>query len=83
MIEPDNDNIPEPVILETPVPAVVIEEVNVLATSMFSVPPALIVMVLLTGIVLAAVVLPVVIIVCALTQNAINPKAKNKKTFLK
>lgn len=72
----------DPVIVDVPAFAVVIDA-NVFVTSMFSVPPALIVMELLTSIVLAAIVLPVMIIVCALTLNAINPKAKNKKTFLK
>ena len=71
-----------PLIVDVPAFAVVIDA-NVFATSIFKVPPASIVIVLLTGIVLAATVLPVVIIICAFAQNTINPKAKNKNTSLK
>lgn len=55
---------PIPEIVEVPALAVLIVE-NVLATSMFKVPPALIITAVFAGILLAKMVLPLVIVVCA------------------
>ena len=82
VIEPDKDRVPAPIILDVPVPVVVIEA-NVLAASIFNVPPALIVIVLFTGIVLAATVLPFGIVVCAFAQQASIKKEMNKKKNFK